>query len=65
MKNPDVSAAMAADKARHVADTGAEYLVAGDNSCLLNIGGVLHRNRTGIKPIHLAEILANTEGASK
>lgn len=65
VKNPDVSAAMAADKARHVADTGAEYLVAGDNSCLLNIGGVLHRNRTGIKPIHLAEILANTEGASK
>ena len=31
MKNPDISTAMAGDKARHVADTGAEFLVAGDN----------------------------------
>ena len=61
VKNPDVSAAMAADKARHVRETGAEYVVAGDNSCLLNIGGVLSRQNSGVKPIHLAEILANTE----
>ena len=61
IKNPDVSAAMAADKARHVRETGAEYVVAGDNSCLLNIGGVLSRQNSGVKPIHLAEILANTE----
>lgn len=61
LKNPDVSVAMATDKARHVADTGAEYLVAGDNSCLLNISGVLNRGKAGIKPIHLAEVLASTE----
>ena len=29
--------------------------------CLLNIGGVLHRQFSGIKTIHLAEILAQTE----
>ncbi|MBO3179737.1 (Fe-S)-binding protein [Dermatophilus congolensis] len=63
MKNPDVSVAMAADKARHVADTGAEYLVAGDNLCLLNISGVLGRNNAGIRPVHLAEILASIEEA--
>ncbi len=62
VKNPDVSTAMAADKARNVAATGAEYLVAGDNSCLMNISGVLDRTKAGIKPIHLAEILAHTEG---
>ncbi|WP_040160753.1 (Fe-S)-binding protein [Nigerium massiliense] len=61
MKNPDVSVAMAADKARHVGDTEAEFLVAGDNSCLLNIGGVLARQNSGTKPIHLAEILASVE----
>lgn len=61
LKNPDISVAMAGDKARHVADTGAEYLVTGDNLCLLNISGVLNRMQTGIKPIHLAEILASTE----
>ena len=27
----------------------------------MNIGGVLHRQRAGIKTIHLAEILAHTE----
>jgi hypothetical protein len=41
MKNPDVSIAMGSDKARHVVETGAEVLVAGDNSCLMHIGGVL------------------------
>lgn len=61
LKNPDVSRAMANDKARHVMDTGAEYLVTGDNLCALNISGVIHRNRGGVRPIHLAEILARTE----
>ena len=51
---------MGADKARRVLDTGAEYLVAGDNSCLMHVGGLLHRMRSGVKPIHLAEILAQT-----
>ena len=62
LKNADVSVAMAQDKAHNVAATGAEYLVAGDNSCLMNIGGVLARKKIGIKPIHLMEILAHTEG---
>lgn len=62
VKNPDVSAAMANDKARHVRETGAEaHVVAGDNSCLMNIGGVLSRQNSGVKPIHLVEILAQTE----
>ena len=39
MKNADTSAAMGTDKVHAVLDTGAEYLVAGDNSCLLHIGG--------------------------
>jgi L-lactate dehydrogenase complex protein LldE len=64
VKNPDVSVAMGADKARHVLDTGAEYLVAGDNACLMHIGGLLHRENSGVKTIHLAEVLARTEGAA-
>ena len=61
LKNPDVSVAMGSDKARHVRETGAEVLVAGDNSCLMHIGGLLTRERAGIRPMHLAEILASTE----
>ncbi|WP_310527992.1 (Fe-S)-binding protein [Nocardioides sp.] len=60
LKNADTSVAMGADKARHVRDTGAEILVAGDNSCLMHIGGTLSRQRSGVRTMHLAEILAAT-----
>lgn len=64
IKNPDTSVAMGADKARHVRETGAEVLVAGDNSCLMHIGGLLSRQRTGVRTMHLAEVLASVEGTS-
>ena len=64
LKNPDVSVAMASDKARHVRSTDAEYLIAGDNACLMNVGGMLHRQHSGIRTIHLAEVLAQTEEAA-
>jgi L-lactate dehydrogenase complex protein LldE len=60
VKNADVSVAMGADKARHVRETGAEVLVAGDSSCLLHIGGLLSRERSGVRVMHLAEVLAAT-----
>jgi L-lactate dehydrogenase complex protein LldE len=63
LKNADVSVAMGADKARHVRETGAEVLVAGDNSCLMHIGGVLSRQRSGVRAMHLAEILASTDSS--
>ncbi|MCP2260543.1 L-lactate dehydrogenase complex protein LldE [Streptoalloteichus tenebrarius] len=61
VKNADVSTAMLADKMRCVAETGAEVLTAGDNSCLMHIGGGLSRLRVGVRTVHLAEILASTE----
>lgn len=60
IKNADTSAAMVADKVRHIKDTDAEYVTAGDSSCLMNIGGALNRQKMGIRPIHIAEILAST-----
>lgn len=62
VKNPDVSTAMGADKVRHIRETGAEAVVAGDNSCLAHIGGLLGRLRSGVRTLHLAEVLAATEG---
>lgn len=61
VKNADTSIAMGSDKARHVRETGAEVLVAGDNSCLMHVGGLLSRERSGVRVMHLAEILAMTE----
>ncbi|WP_345521117.1 (Fe-S)-binding protein [Nocardioides conyzicola] len=61
VKNADTSVAMGSDKTRRVRDTGAEVLVAGDNSCLTHLGGLLTRERAGVRTVHLAEILAATE----
>ena len=61
IKNADTSLAMLSDKMRCVLDTGAEVLCSADTSCLLHIGGGLHRQRAGVATIHLAEILARTE----
>ena len=61
LKNAEVSTAMLADKMRHVLSTGAEVCAAGDASCLMHIGGGLSRLRTGVRTVHLAEILASTE----
>jgi L-lactate dehydrogenase complex protein LldE len=63
IKNADTSMAMLSDKLRCVLDTEAEVCAAADNSCLMNIGGALHRERAAVRTVHIAEILASTEGA--
>ena len=59
VKNAEVSSAMLADKVRAVLDTGAEVVCASDNSCLMQIGGALSRQQTGVRAVHLAEVLAS------
>jgi L-lactate dehydrogenase complex protein LldE len=61
VKNADTSIAMLTDKVRSILDTGAEFCVATDNSCLMHIGGALSRGRTGVRAAHIAEVLAHTE----
>jgi L-lactate dehydrogenase complex protein LldE len=63
VKNPDVSAAMCADKVAAIRQSRAEVVCAGDNSCLMHIGGALSRMRTGVRAMHLAEILASGDAA--
>jgi L-lactate dehydrogenase complex protein LldE len=64
VKNADTSMAMLSDKVRCVLDTGAEVCASADNSCLMNIGGALHRERAGVRSVHIAEILASTDEKS-
>jgi len=59
VKNAEVSSAILADKVRAVLDTKAEVVCAADNSCLMQIGGALSRQRTGVATVHLAEVLAS------
>ena len=65
IKNAEVSGAMLADKVQCVLDTKADAVTGCDNSCLMHIGGSLHRLKTGVTPIHLAEILAGEEGSAR
>ena len=60
VKNADTSTAMLQDKMRNIAATDADICTAGDSSCLMHIGGGLHRIRSGTRTLHLAQILAAT-----
>ncbi|MFI6147542.1 (Fe-S)-binding protein [Streptomyces sp. NPDC051109] len=61
VKNPDVSAAMGADKTDSAVGTGAAVLCGADNSCLAHLDGILRRRGDAMRTLHLAEILASTE----
>jgi L-lactate dehydrogenase complex protein LldE len=61
IKNAETSMAMLSDKLAHVLATRAEVCTAADNSCLMQIGGALRRQRAGVRTMHIAEILAAQE----
>lgn len=61
VKLPEVSAAMVSDKVRHIKESKAEFVTAGDSSCLMNIAGAMSRQHNGIRALHIAEILASTK----
>jgi L-lactate dehydrogenase complex protein LldE len=61
VKNAAVSLAMLGDKCRNIVATGAEVVTAVDPSCLLNIGGGLSRMGSGVRSVHLAQVLAAEE----
>ena len=62
IKYGEISARMADNKCRQIADSGADAVVLGDLGCILNIEGRLRRRgdmRTRV--LHVAEILAAPE----
>ena len=61
VKFSEISNAILEKKISNIEDTNAEYVVACDASCLMQIGGKLSRNGSKIKPKHIAEILASQE----
>jgi L-lactate dehydrogenase complex protein LldE len=63
VKNAEVSSAMMTAKLQDVLATRAEFCTALDNSCLMHLGGALHREFAAMRTIHMAEILASTDGA--
>jgi L-lactate dehydrogenase complex protein LldE len=57
----EVSGAMLARKIQAIRSTGAEVVLGCDWSCLMHIGGGLHRQGLPVRALHLAEWLAEGE----
>ncbi|CDK99027.1 putative L-lactate dehydrogenase, Fe-S oxidoreductase subunit [Magnetospirillum gryphiswaldense MSR-1 v2] len=57
VRQPEISAAMVADKINAIGETGAARVVSGDCGCLMNIGGALDKAGKPIRAQHLAEFL--------
>ncbi len=56
-KFPMISTAMGEVKCASAIETGAEYIVSNDSSCLMHLQGLLSRQGKRMKTIHLAEVL--------
>ena len=63
VKFEPISVAMGEQKAQNAADTGAEYLISTDMSCLMHIQGVIDNKGLPLKSLHLADVLAGGVGS--
>jgi L-lactate dehydrogenase complex protein LldE len=59
VKFEPISAGMADQKMGHANDTGADYLVSTDSSCLLHLGSYADKQKMTMKTLHLADVLAS------
>ncbi|PLR35795.1 (Fe-S)-binding protein [Chimaeribacter arupi] len=57
VKMAEISGEMVKEKVVHMMDVRPDYLIGADASCLINIGGRLHRERQPVKVLHIAEVL--------
>ncbi|HPT03739.1 MAG TPA: (Fe-S)-binding protein [Bacteroidales bacterium] len=59
VKNEAISTAMAEQKVKNALETGAEYIVSTDASCLMHQQGFIDKHKLPIKTIHLIDVLAS------
>lgn len=56
-----VSVKMGKDRVADHEKSGAEFITSSDLSCLMHLEGLINRNKSRVKVVHIAEIL-NSEG---
>lgn len=54
-----ISTALTQLKVEHAMETGAEYIVSSEASCLMNLEGYIRKMKLPVRTIHLADILAH------
>jgi L-lactate dehydrogenase complex protein LldE len=62
VRMPDLATAMADDKLAQAESTEASVMVTGDAGCLLHLSGRASRTGAGVRPMHLATLLAEARG---
>jgi L-lactate dehydrogenase complex protein LldE len=58
VKFPEISEAILGDKLENIAASGAQTVVASDCGCLMHMRGALRRSGSSVRPLHIAELLA-------
>lgn len=62
LNHENVAVGMAGHKVRNALNTGAEYIVSTDMSCLMHQKSYINVNGLPIQVIHIADVLANFPG---
>ena len=58
VKHEAIAVGMAEEKVKHAEETGADYLVSTDMSCLLHLDGYMKKQQKPMKVMHLVDVLA-------
>ncbi len=61
VKNTAISTAMAERKVQFALETGTDFIVSTEASCLMNLQGYIRKNKLPIKVCHIADILSGSE----
>jgi L-lactate dehydrogenase complex protein LldE len=59
-KFKELSIAMVERKCRYIEESGAEYCIGADSSCLMNIEGFLRKHNFKARTMHIADLLAES-----
>ncbi|MFO7873431.1 MAG: (Fe-S)-binding protein [Bacteroidales bacterium] len=64
VKHAAISVAMAEQKVQHALDTGAEYIVSTEASCLMHLQAYIDKQNIPVKTMHIADLLAKALNGS-
>ena len=59
VKFESISTAMADQKVNNALQTGADYIISTDASCLMHLDGYIRKKELPIRTMHIADVLAN------
>jgi L-lactate dehydrogenase complex protein LldE len=59
VKFESISIAMADQKVSHALETGAEYIISTDLSCLMHLDGYIRHKGLSLKTLHIADVLSS------